>query len=177
MPFSVIPEQSVDGVRVSSTYIRELIEDGDMETAARFLGHPHVLSGRVVHGKALGRTLGAPTANLRLQEGQAIPKFGVYVTQAFVDGKVYAAVTNVGCQPTVVGTEIMAEAWILDFEGDLYDKEITLAFYSFLRPEKKFPDLQTLRQEIYRDAEQARLFLQTTFTQSPLCNGGKCDIM
>ncbi|MGN0977255.1 MAG: riboflavin kinase, partial [Faecousia sp.] len=77
-PGVVVPEQTMDGIRVSSTYIRSQIETGDMATAVRFLGHPHILSGRVIHGHQLGRRLGIPTANLRLPEGLAVPKFGVY---------------------------------------------------------------------------------------------------
>ena len=156
---------AIDGIRVSSTYIRRQIETGDMETAVRFLGHPHILSGTVVHGQALGRKLGIPTANLRLPEGLAVPKFGVYACRAVVDGKAYPAVTNIGTRPTVEGIGITVEPWILDYTGDLYDREITLEFYRFLRPEMKFPDLSALQAEIRRNAEQTRSYLQTTLTE------------
>lgn len=165
LPCCVVPEQTIDGVRVSSTYIRRQIETGDMETAVRFLGHPHILSGTVVHGQALGRKLGIPTANLRLPEGLAVPKFGVYACRAVVDGKAYPAVTNIGTRPTVEGIGITVEPWILDYTGDLYDREITLEFYRFLRPEMKFPDLSALQAEIRRNAEQTRSYLQTTLTE------------
>ena len=165
IPCSVVPEQTIDGIRVSSTYIRRQIETGDMETAVRFLGHPHILTGTVVHGKALGRTLGIPTANLRLPEGLAVPKFGVYACRARIGGQAYPAVTNIGTRPTVEGTGITVEPWILDYTGDLYDREITLEFYRFLRPEMKFPDLAALQTEIRRNAQQTRDYLQTTFTE------------
>ena len=165
IPCAVVPEQTIDGVRISSTYIRRQIETGDMETAVRFLGHPHILTGTVVPGKQLGRTLGIPTANLRLPEGLAVPKFGVYVCRAVIDGVAYPAVTNIGTRPTVEGSGITVEPWILDYSGDLYGREITLEFYRFLRPEMKFPDLAALQAEIRRNAEQTRAYLQTTFTE------------
>lgn len=156
LPCVIVPEQTVDGVRISSTHIRRLIEAGDMAHAVRFLGHPHVLSGTVVHGKQLGRTLGIPTANLLLPEGLVVPKFGVYACLAEIDGKTYPAVTNVGTRPTVNGVGVTVEPWILDFAGDLYDKEIRLEFHRFLRPERKFPDLSALQEEIRRNAEETR---------------------
>lgn len=165
LPCSVVPEQIIDGIRVSSTYIRRQIETGDMETAVRFLGHPHMLSGTVVHGQALGRKLGIPTANLRLPEGLAIPRFGVYACRALIEGKAYPAVTNIGTRPTVEGIGITVEPWILDYSGDLYDREITLEFYRFLRPEMKFPNLAALQAEIRRNADQTRAYLQTTLTE------------
>ena len=165
IPCVVVPEQTIDGIRVSSTYIRRQIEEGDMATAVRFLGHPHILTGTVVHGKALGRKLGIPTANLLLPEGMAIPKFGVYACRALIGDKAYPAVTNIGTRPTVEGVGITVEPWILDYSGDLYDREITLEFYFFIRPEMKFPSLEALQAEIRRNAQQTRDFLQTTFTQ------------
>ena len=165
LPCAVVPEQTLEGIRVSSTYIREQIETGDMATAVRFLGHPHILRGTVVHGRALGRTLGIPTANLRLVPGMAVPRFGVYACRCVIDGRSYPAVTNVGTRPTVEGQSVTVEPWILDYSGDLYGREITLEFYYFIRPERKFPDLESLQAEIRRNAEETRKYLQTTFTQ------------
>ena len=159
LPCTIVPEQVLSGIRVSSTYIRNQLETGDMATAVKFLGHPHYLTGTVVHGRALGRRLGIPTANLRLPEGLAIPKFGVYACLVHIDGKAYAAVTNIGTRPTVEGHNITVEPWILDYEGDLYGREITLEFYRFLRPEQKFPSLDALKEEILRNAEQTRQLL------------------
>ena len=165
LPCTVVPEQTLDGIRVSSSYIRSQIETGDMATAVRFLGHPHILRGTVVHGRALGRKLGVPTANLRLVPGMVVPRFGVYACRCIIDGVAYPAVTNVGTRPTVEGQSVTVEPWILDYSGDLYGREITLEFYYFLRPEQKFPDLEALTREIRRNAEETRRYLQTTFTQ------------
>lgn len=160
LPCRVIPDQTMDGIRVSSTYIREQLETGDMATAVRFLGHPHILTGRVVHGHALGRKLGIPTANLRLPQGLAVPKFGVYACSCVIDGRRYPAVTNLGTRPTVQGHSITVEPWILDYSGDLYGREITLEFHYFIRPERKFPSLEALQAEIRRNAEETRAYLE-----------------
>ena len=160
LPCAVVPEQDVDGIRVSSTYIRQLLHDGDMDRATRFLGHPHVLSGTVVSGRHLGRTLGIPTANLHLPEGLAVPRFGVYACRAIAGGQVYPAVTNVGTRPTVGGHHITVEPWLLDYAGDLYGKEITLEFYAFLRPERKFDSLEALKAAILENAEQTRKMIK-----------------
>lgn len=160
LPCVIVPEQSIDGVRIASSHIRKLIEAGDMETAAKFLGHPHILSGPVVAGRHLGRTIGVPTANILIPEGVVVPKLGVYVCECLVDGKNYAAVTNIGSRPTVGGHQIRSESWILDFDDDLYGKEITLEFHKFLRPEQKFASLEKLRRQIQQDAAQARQLLR-----------------
>lgn len=160
IPCIVVPEQTMNGKRISSTLIRSRIEAGDMESATRYLGHPHVLTGTVVHGKQIGRKLGFPTANLLIPEAVAVPRFGVYACRAIVDGKSYPAVTNVGVRPTVAGSGITVEPWILDFQGDLYGREIMLEFYRFLRPEMKFPDLESLKQEILRNADETRAYLK-----------------
>ena len=160
LPCVVVPEQTIGGIRVSSTYIRQQLEDGDMATAVRFLGHPHILTGTVVHGRKLGRTLGIPTANLRLPQGIVTPKFGVYACSVEIDGIVYPAVTNIGNRPTVNGHHTTVEPWILDYSGDLYDREITLRFHYFIRPEMKFDSLEALQAEIFRNAEEARAYLK-----------------
>ena len=153
---TVVPEQTVDGIRVSSTYIRTLLEQGDMERANRFLGHAHILSGMVIHGQGLGRTIGIPTANLAYPDGLAELKHGVYAAKLSLDGKAYMAVVNIGMRPTVSGENLNAECWILDYFGDLYGREITLEIYRFLRPERKFDSLQQMQAEIQKDALRAR---------------------
>lgn len=158
MPFCIVPQQLLDSIRVSSTHIRELIKTGDIQTANRFLGHPHILSGQVMPGKQLGRTLGFPTANLHFPAYVLPPRFGVYACKATVDGKVYTAVTNVGTRPTVNGDGVTAEAHLLDFQGDLYGKTLTLAFYAFLRPEEKFESIGKLQEEILKNTAETRNF-------------------
>lgn len=159
LPCVIVGQQSLKGIRISSTYIRRQIEEGDMATAVTFLGHPLTLTGTVVRGQQLGRTLGIPTANLRLPEGVAAPKYGVYVCRCLIDGKAYPAVTNVGTRPTVSGQGITVEPWILDYSGDLYGREITLEFYRFLRSEQKFPTLGALKERIHQDARETREYL------------------
>ena len=156
LPCAVVPEQEMSGVRISSTYIRELLTQGRMAEADTFLGHPHVLSGTVVSGRHLGRTLGIPTANLHLPEGVIVPRFGVYACRALAEGRAYPAVTNVGTRPTVGGHHITVEPWLLDYDGDLYGKKITLEFLDFLRPEQKFDSLEDLKAAILKNAEQTR---------------------
>ena len=160
IPCAVVPEQAVNGIRVSSTHIRTLLESGDTETAVKFLGHPHILTGTVISGRKLGRTIGIPTANLALPEGLLIPRLGVYACLAIIDGKKHMAVTNIGTRPTVEGHHITIEPWILDFDGDLYGKQLTLEFHKFLRPERKFPDLAALQAEIRKNGEETRNFFR-----------------
>ena len=159
LPRAIVPEQDLEGSRISSTRIRGLLEQGDLQTANRLLGHPHILSGTVTEGKRLGRTLGFPTANLDLPEGLIVPKCGVYATKVTVEEKVYSAVTNVGIRPTVNGQNVNAECHLLDFAGDLYGREITVAFYGFLRPEQKFDSLEALKAQIAADTAKVRAIL------------------
>ena len=156
----IIPEQTLDDVRISSTYIRRQIEEGDMATAVRFLGHAHILTGEVISGRKIGRKIGVPTANLVIPEGVVVPKFGVYACRVELEGKPYCAVANVGTRPTVGGHRVTVEPWILDFEGDLYGKSITLEFHRYLRAERKFDSLEELRAEIQKNAAQTREFFE-----------------
>ena len=158
----VVSDRTLDGIRISSTHIRSLLETGDMETASRFLGHPHVLSGKVVSGRKLGRTIGVPTANLQLPEDAAALPHGVYACKARIEQRTYMAVTNIGCRPTVGGHRVTVEPWLLDFDGDLYGKEITLCFHAFLRPERKFDSLEELKAEIQKNALQTRKIFEKT---------------
>ena len=160
LPCVIVPEQTLEGIRISSTHIRKLIEAGDVETAANFLGHPHSLGGDVVQGRQLGRTIGVPTANVQIPEGVVVPKLGVYACTCQLGGKTYVAVTNVGSRPTVGGHQVRSESWILDFEGDLYDARIVLQFHKFLRPETKFESLEALKLQIQQDAALAKTILQ-----------------
>ncbi len=155
---TVVSEQKLEDTVVSSTHIRTLLAEGKMEEAVRFLGHPHILTGTVISGRGLGHTMGIPTANLALPEGVAVPKFGVYACRCEIGGSSYAAVTNIGTRPTVGGHRITVEPWILDFDGDLYGKPLTLEFHKFLRPEKKFPDLAALQAEIRKNGEETQKF-------------------
>ena len=158
LSYGIVPQQMCDNIRVSSTYIRALVETGEMERAAEFLGHPHILTGKVIAGRGLGRTIGIPTANVDVPDGLVLPKKGVYACKVHTAAGEYMAVTNVGDRPTVEGHHITVEPWLLDFAGDLYGKEITIAFYKFLRPEKKFENLAQLKAEIEKNAAETRKF-------------------
>ena len=150
-----------EGITVSSTYIRTLVAQGEMERARVFLGHPHTLTDTVVHGKRLGSALGFPTVNLHIPDGVVVPALGVYATRIWVDGQPHLAVTNVGSRPTVDdGNALTVESFLLDFEGDLYDKSVRVEFYKFLRPEEKFPDLDALRTEIMHNVTQTRTYFR-----------------
>ena len=156
----VIPKVELDGVTISSTHIRTLVEAGELEQATRFLGHPHMLSGTVVHGNEIGRTLGSPTANLPVPQGVIAPGFGVYATRVVLPDGARPAVTNVGVRPTVssAGQAVIVEPWILDYRGDLYGRDIRVEFHARLRAERKFPSLQALRDAIGENAAQTRAY-------------------
>ena len=156
----VIPKVELDGVTISSTHIRTLVEAGELEQATRFLGHPHMLSGTVVHGNEIGRTLGSPTANLPVPQGVIAPGFGVYATRVVLPDGARPPVTNVGVRPTVssAGQAVIVEPWILDYRGDLYGRDIRVEFHARLRPERKFPSLQALRDAIGENAAQTRAY-------------------
>ena len=154
----IIPAVTIGGVTVSSTHIRKLLEEGDVETARAFLGHPHVLTQTVGHGRQLGRTIGIPTANLVAPPHVLLPRRGVYATKITLpDGRAFGGVTNVGVRPTVNnGQDVTVEPWILDFDGDLYGQTLRVEFYRRLRDERKFDSLEALKAQIQSDALRTR---------------------
>lgn len=154
----IIPAVTIGGITVSSTHIRKLLEEGDVETARAFLGHPHVLTQTVGHGRQLGRTIGIPTANLVAPPHVLLPRRGVYAAKITLpDGRAFGGVTNVGVRPTVNnGQDVTVEPWILDFDGDLYGQAIRVEFYRRLRDERKFDSLAALRSQIETDAVKTR---------------------
>ncbi len=159
----IIPKVEQDGITISSTYIRTLIAQGEMERAVQFLGHPHVLTQKVAHGKKIGSsTLGFPTVNLHIPEGVIVPAFGVYTTKVCFGGESRIAVTNVGVRPTVQDGDrrVTVEGFILDFDGDLYGQTMRMEFYHRLRGERKFPSMEELAEEIRRNARQTREYFQ-----------------
>lgn len=150
-----------EGIIVSSTYIRTLIAQGEMERARQFLGHPHTLTGPVVHGKGLGSKLGFPTLNLHIPAGVIVPACGVYATRVWVDGTPHMAVTNLGQRPTVDdGSQLTVESFLLDFEGDLYGKTIRLEFCQHLRQEVRFDSMDALKAQIAADVESTRIYFR-----------------
>jgi len=160
----IIPAVKLEGVTVSSSYIRTLLERGETESAARFLGRPFAISGLVRHGKRLGSSrLGAPTVNLIPDERQLVPAFGVYAALVTVDGKVRPAVTNVGVRPTVdTDGGVTVESHLLEPVSELYGAGCRVEFLKMLRPEKRFGSLEELREQIARDANTARAYFADT---------------
>ena len=158
----IIPPVMLDGQIVSSTRIRQLIADGDMEQARRWLGHPHMLSDTVHSGYRLGHRMGTPTINMYFPEGVIVPRHGVYATKVWLeDGSSHIAVTNVGVRPTVSeGEPVNVESHLLDYSGNLYGRQARVEFYRFLRPETRFGDVESLGEQIRRDAEQARAYFE-----------------
>ena len=156
----IIPKVEIGGITVSSTYIRRLIERGQIERAARYLGHPHTLSGLVRHGRSIGRTRLFPTANLEVPLHVLVPSHGVYCTRVVLpDGTQTAGVTNVGTRPTVNnGTDVTVETFLLNYEGDLYGQTVRLEFYKRLRDEIRFDSMEELKAQIAADAEGARAY-------------------
>ena len=156
----IIPAVQLEGVTVSSTHIRALLERGEAEEAARFLGRPFAISGLVRHGKRLGSSrLGAPTVNLIPDPRQLVPAFGVYAARVTVDGAARPAVTNVGVRPTVdTDGGVTVESHLLEPIGELYGADCRVEFLKMLRPEMRFAGLEALRAQIARDAGAARAF-------------------
>ena len=156
----IIPPVQREGITVSSTYLRTLVEAGDMERAALFLGHPHCLSQTVGHGFRFGRTIGIPTVNLTVPGHVLVPGRGVYISRVtLADGRSFAGVTNVGTRPTVSDSDaVSVETFLIDFDGDLYGQQIRLDFYRRLRPEKKFDSVDALRREIEHNIDQTRTY-------------------
>ena len=160
----IIGKVEQDDITISSTYIRTLIAQGEMERATEFLGHPHILTDRVNHGKGIGSTaLGFPTVNLHIRPPIIVPAHGVYVTRVWFDGEYRNAVTNVGVRPTITDNDgrVTVEGFLLDFDGDLYGREVRMEFFRRLRPEQKFHSLQALAAEISHNVQQTRDYFLT----------------
>ena len=154
----IIPKVEQDGITISSTYIRTLVKQGEMERANQFLGHPHTLSNTVARGKRLGSSLGFPTVNLQVPPGVLVPAYGVYACKVYFEsGESHIAVTNVGVRPTVTDNhKVNVEGFILDFQGDLYGARVRMEFYKHLREERKFQSLAALQEEVMRNADETR---------------------
>lgn len=157
----IIPAVCRDGVVVSSTLIRQLIESGEMETANEYLGHPHTLTDVIRTGYHLGTKMGTPTINMSFPQGVIIPRHGVYAAKAYIDGQEYMSVTNVGIRPTVSDSgNVNVESFLLDFRGNLYGHRARIDFYKFLRPERKFDDVAELAAQIRHDAQTTREYFE-----------------
>jgi riboflavin kinase/FMN adenylyltransferase len=160
----VIPPLTLDGEVVSSSRIRSLLFSGQVEEAGRLLGRPYRIGGIVVPGDGRGRTIGIPTANLEIWSELAVPQSGVYVCRAYVDGRAYGAVTNIGTRPTFETQNPVStvEAHILDLSEDLYGRHVQLDFLQRLRDELRFPSVQALIEQIHVDIQTGRKILVET---------------
>jgi riboflavin kinase / FMN adenylyltransferase len=150
---------SADAPAISSTAIRRALEAGDVAAAARWLGRPYAIEGVVIAGRQLGRTLGAPTANIALSPAARLAH-GVYAVRAAVDGRHYDGVASFGTRPTVDDGAPLLEVFLFDFSGDLYGKVMEVAFEAHLRPEAQFDGLAALKAQMDVDVKQARAILK-----------------
>ncbi|MDD5794960.1 MAG: bifunctional riboflavin kinase/FAD synthetase [Clostridiales bacterium] len=141
---------------VSSTRIRHEIINGNVFDVFNMLGRPYHLLGKIVYGKQIGRTIGFPTANLYINKDFVIPKIGVYYTNVFVDGILYKGITNVGTNPTVHGSKLTVETFILDFNEDIYGKNIEVIFIKKIRNQTKFNNIDELKNQLIKDKNTAR---------------------
>lgn len=148
------------GVPVSSTTVRSLLEQGDVERANAMLGRAFSFSGTVIHGNENGRAFGFPTANTAYPQGLSVPRFGVYATDAAVDGRTYRAITNIGIRPTISDTTLLCETHIPGMAIDLYGKTLTVSLRRFIRPEKQFASLADVFKQVRQDLRTAYPSLQ-----------------
>ena len=157
--FSVeeIPVQEVDEVSVSSTKIRQALNEGRVEIAEHYLGVPYSFIGKVVHGLKLGRTIGFPTANLQVEASyKLIPKDGVYVVYSLIEGRKVYGMMSIGKNPTIQGKGASIEVYFFDFNQDLYGQDLTIYFVKYLREERKFSSVSLLKKQIQDDETAAR---------------------
>lgn len=157
-----LPTISVDGERVSSTAVREALAAGDLAHAARLLGRPYSISGRVVHGDKLGRDIGYPTANIQLKHNRP-PLMGIFAVEVCgLDARVLPGVASLGVRPTVKGANAapVLEVHLFEFHADIYGRRVRVDFLTKLRDEEKYPDLPSLVAQIGRDVDAAKRFLE-----------------
>lgn len=157
----ILPQVLIEAQPVSSTLIRQYIEDGEIEAANNLLGYKYTIEGKVVQGEKRGRALGFPTANLELEKETVQPAKGVYAAHVYINGDSFPAVLNIGHKPTFrSGLGLALEAHILGFEGDLYDKFLAVEFITRIRSEKKFSSAELLIQQIQQDIKEAKRLLK-----------------
>ena len=153
----IIPAVKLDDIIVSSTHIRSLLESGEIESAVRFLGHPHLITGTVCHGRGMGHALGTPTVNFALTPGHTVPKNGVYAAYATLpDGRTYPALTNIGTRPSFGGGEKLIETHLIGFDGVLYGEPLSLRLFAYLREEQCFSSKEGLQAQIAMDLHRAK---------------------
>jgi len=152
---NVVLANEYEGEHVSSTRIRTLLAEGNVQKASQLLTYNYLISGKIVEGYKVGRTIGFPTANVQTWERyKVIPAFGVYAVHVYIDGEKYSGMLYIGQRPTLHnGNDISVEVNIFDMDNDLYNKSISVEFLEFIRPDEKFPDVESLKNQLYRDKE------------------------
>lgn len=158
----IIEPYNFNQEKISSSKIRGLIEDGEVSIMERYLGRYYSIRGPVIRGKGLGTTLGYPTANIKIDSNQILPKSGVYATYSKVDEKVYRSVTSVGHQPKFNDQSAEVESFFMDYEGNLYSRTVETIFVKFLRGQIAFESPEALSHQIEKDAKEAKLHLQSS---------------
>lgn len=152
-----IPKEQSHGRDISSSYIREALYEGNIPLANELLGYPYFVSGEVLHGRQIGRTLGLPTTNLLPPPEKLLPPGGVYLTRTVLEEGEYCGITNVGYKPTVGGESRKGvETFLFDYSGDLYGRQLKVEFLEFRRPERKFDSLEALKAQILSDVHWGR---------------------
>jgi riboflavin kinase/FMN adenylyltransferase len=155
-----ISVQEIDAVSISSTKIRKALLEGNMALANEFLGYDYFISGTILKGKQLGRTIGFPTANLQIDEKfKLIPRNGVYVVKSTIKQKTIFGMMNIGFNPTVAGENLSIEIHFFDFDGELYDQKISVSLLEYLRPEQKFDSVELLKQQLEKDRNNALAYI------------------
>ena len=155
-----ISAQEIDEVSISSTKIRNALHDGNIALANEYLGYSYFLTGTIVKGKQLGRTIGFPTANLKIDQNyKLIPKNGVYIVKSSIDGKIVYGMMNIGTNPTVNGQTQTIETNFLDFDADLYDKNLTVELLHRIRSEEKFESLDALKNQLAQDKQTTQNYI------------------
>jgi len=158
------PVLEQDGCEITSEWIKKELGEGDLKTANELLGHPFTIYGEVVHGKALGRTVGMPTANLKAPDSKIMPNFGVYGTLSDIDSVTVKGLTNIGRRPSVDDFNyVTIETFLLDFASDIYGQRIALELHAYIRGVVKFPNLEAVKAQVDKDLKVIRAELEQVY--------------
>ena len=162
--FTSLGHICADGISVSASVIREMIQHGDVQSASILLGRYHYISGKVISGNRIGRTLGFPTANIEISQERVVPKNGVYLTKAYTEASEHFGITNVGRHPTVLVDKTLAETFLFNFDHDIYSKKIKLEFLEFIRKEKTFDSLEALTLQVETDIDKVTRLIEKKYS-------------
>lgn len=156
----IIDKVRIDNNIVSSTLVRSAVKEGKMEFVRELLGAPYQISGTIVHGNKVGRTIGMPTINQMPEEEKLLPPFGVYCSETIIDGNIYKGITNIGIKPTVSNDmKVGVETFLYNFNQDVYGNKADVKLYCFLRPEQKFNSVEELKEQMKKDIEAGSIFI------------------